>query len=128
MTSRRPCSPTTRSYIAWTSDSSARSARIACPPTECSTLSTPTTTAPSLANRVATAWPITLAAPLTTQTLPTSTGSLQSLTALTERYVDPRRTHQGAYRRTRPTLADLLTVLGTKTPSHPECPEPREPA
>src|ERR1700735_4841903 len=72
MTSSRPYLRTTCSYIASTCDSSTRSARTTCSPTECSALSTPATTPPSLANLLATAWPISLAAPLTTQTLPAS--------------------------------------------------------
>src|ERR1700722_3731305 len=72
MTSSRPYSRTTCSYIASTCASSARSACTASRPTECSAWSTPTTTPPSLANRPATARPITLPAPLTTQTLPAS--------------------------------------------------------
>src|SRR5580704_13391314 len=72
MTSSRPYSRTTCSYIASTCASSARSACTASRPTECPAWSTPTTTPPSLANRPATARPITLPAPLTTQTLPAS--------------------------------------------------------
>src|ERR1700722_13717811 len=81
MTSRRPYFPTTCSYSASTWGSSTRSACTACSPMECRTSSTPTTVAPSRANRSATAWPIGLAAPLITQTRPTSraNGSSRSL-------------------------------------------------
>src|SRR5262245_37705749 len=78
-TSMRPISPAASAYISRTESSSATSACNASSPSAPSERSTPTTRAPSSANRRAVSAPMPLAAPVITQTLPSSRPGISAL-------------------------------------------------